>query len=152
MARFDGFLYDVHARLEVTGPELAALRRCALSHYDHKCKSIARRGGWLRGLLVETEWPTAVPDDFEPSPGDGEDAYEAYLTVSVEKSEKRPVFSFTWSQLDTLAKILEMARYGPAAEQALLLPLSALVRTTMREIRAERVLVEAARAGASRPA
>lgn len=101
--------YTVNARVELTGKELASLRREALAHYDAKCRSIARRGsgGWLRGMLMFALEGDPRPDEsFVGDKADGEDPYESWLTVQVEKENRPYTHSLSLGQLDTLLKIL----------------------------------------------
>jgi len=79
--RFDGYRYEVEARLTLTKAEVNELREMAAAHYDGKCKAEAAQGGFLYG------WSMRAAD------------LEDDQTIDV---------IVTWAMADRLCKILEM--------------------------------------------
>lgn len=133
------FCYAVSIWMPFSGPELAALRRLALLHYDSVCRNIAMRGGWWRGEMVsacDSEVLEQEAQNPEFDDADGMDQFDAALTRSVEKVTTPIDLRLTWNQLDVLAKILEMAVYAPVGKE-ILLPMQTRIHQAMDAVREE---------------
>ena len=104
------FHYRVEAVIEITGKELCALRRLALSHYDHACKALAipGRGAWLHGAL----------NTLAPA---GLGSVEAQVEwLETEGADSTVELTLTSGELDTACKVLEMTHYAPEADMMVL--------------------------------
>ncbi len=133
------FHYDVSIYVELSGKELAELRRLALTHYDLKCKSIAFVDGWLRGELVSAVSFAAMDQAHSEkfSISDGPDPFEAALTRAVEKCTEPHSMLLSWGKLDTVNKILEMHRYLQEPGRTTLWHVSERIHRAMADLRVE---------------
>lgn len=111
-----GFRYEVSAMLNLTGREVEIIFRTAEHHYDGKCKSAAMPGpgafvnGWKNRLFMTGSF----------------NARNRKQSVDVPAS---------WGELDTVAKILEMAGYQ--FDNAEVGPLRTAVHRAMLSIKDE---------------
>lgn len=109
------FRYEVSAMLRLTGRELEVIFRTAEHHYDGKCAGSAQPGGFLYG------WKNRL--FFKGS----------FNARNRKESIEMPA---TWGELDTVAKVLEMAGYQ--FDNAEVGPLRSAVHRVMEGIREER--------------
>lgn len=83
-----GFVYEVKIQLLLAIAEVAILMDLSSYHYDGRCKAAGAVGGFIYGMSNKVEWAREDGSDI-PS-------------------------LLTWSQVDTMCKILEQAREDEA--------------------------------------
>lgn len=89
--KLDHFFYRVQTEVVFTEADVDVAIRCSERHYDHKCRSASKQGGFLYGMKNQVRPLPGV------NPGDPEEKVES------------ATYGFSWDQLDTLAKIMEGA-------------------------------------------
>ena len=98
--------YAVEFVVEMTGRDLNMFQQLSQHHYDGKCQSVSRQGGFLYGMLNHhNSHANAVrhADLLAYGPADQPTPFLDEVTEH----------HLTWDQVDTLCKIAEMEQYVP---------------------------------------
>lgn len=106
------FIYRIETEVEITGRELAVLYHLARNHYDAVCKTAFQLGGFGWGWMNE----------FLDKDDDHGHTTESILSFDLDTIESRFAertvqVKMTSQQIQTCAKILEVANFAPLPER-----------------------------------
>ena len=83
----DSLTYDVWAWLKIPADQLAVAMKCSAAHYDLRCQQAGQGDGDEPAGFLYTSW---------------------HIANNYAKDDADYMHKLTWSQLDTLSKILEV--------------------------------------------
>lgn len=139
--QFDGFDYTVAAKVTLTAADLLFFYEVASNHYDYRCKAMARprpKADNGNGIYRETDgwiidtmtWLVAHHEK-----GGFTLDVEELLALCSENPELSYETTLTWRAMDTLSKVMEMARYASEPNMGLVWELSKTFNKVQSEIR-----------------